>query len=171
MDAQDQTFICNLHLSRLPGVDRRVWLATIDGKFLVRSTYGVLRRLQGYVVDFEARDNCWMFVWSTVIALKVRNFLRRIIHGILPVLANFLRRGISVLNICPICCVTNETVEHALFYCLFSSHVWHEFSGFDLYLMPIILSGILFWSFMLEVWFPNDLQKKAAYICWMIAYN
>lgn len=70
-------------------------------------------------------------------------------------LSNILRRGIEVVNICPICGLNDETAEHVLFYCHYADQVRSEFGSIDLsfYLMDYQGSSFgLSWLVFGRIW-------------------
>lgn len=125
----------------------------------------------GFSFDFARREVCWALIWSAQIAPKVRNFLWCLLHGIVPVFVNLFRRGTAVDNVCTICYLVGETIEHVIFECHFSNRFWLEFGLFDLSLLPQGQSGVQFWSSLMVLWSASNMLEKTAYLCWMIWFN
>ena len=55
---------------------------------------------------------------------KNKYFAWRLLHGVLHVCAMLRRRGIQVDDICLVCGMTGESLQHTFIECHFSREVW-----------------------------------------------
>jgi hypothetical protein len=67
----------------------------------------------------------WEIMWSLNIPSKVKIFLWKALHGVLPGLAILARRHI-ISPQCPICKSGPEDICHILFKCLRAKEIWNE---------------------------------------------
>lgn len=67
------------------------------------------------------RESCeqswWTRVWKLNLPSKVKVFILRVFHGILPCFSALARWGVNYQHSCPICLACAETVEHHLWFC------------------------------------------------------
>lgn len=105
------------------------WPYTSNGDFSVKSAYHAIRN--------EARNQhacpsssmgipkeLWKLVWNAKVPQKIKLFLWKAIHNILPVQENIYRKRISRTKECPLCMKEPETVEHVFFRCDWTRPVW-----------------------------------------------
>ncbi|CAN0900718.1 hypothetical protein LINGRAHAP2_LOCUS21001 [Linum grandiflorum] len=59
----------------------------------------------------------WAKVWSLPLQPKLRFFLWKLIHDILPTSEALLHRGIEMDSLCPVCGMCPETISHLFFSC------------------------------------------------------
>lgn len=111
------------------GNDELWWPYTSNGDFSVKSAYHAIRN--------EARNQhacpsssmgipkeLWKLVWNAKVPQKLKLFLWKAIHNILPVQENIYRKRISRTKECPLCMKEPETVEHVFFRCDWTRPVW-----------------------------------------------
>jgi hypothetical protein len=68
----------------------------------------------------------WEIIWSLNIPSKVKIFLWKALHGVLPGMAILANRHIKVSTQCPVCKNGPEDICHVLFGCLRAKEVWGE---------------------------------------------
>ncbi|KAL8479509.1 hypothetical protein ACS0TY_026418 [Phlomoides rotata] len=104
---------------------------TKNGVYTVRSGYtdGMMAEVDVGDVNIDAYR--WSTVWELDTIPKIRMFVWRLLHGILPTALNLTCRFIDVDPICARCGVELETAEHALRDCRWVCEVWEstEFAG------------------------------------------
>ncbi|KAK6125261.1 hypothetical protein DH2020_041005 [Rehmannia glutinosa] len=98
--------------------DKLVWHHSKDGKYTVKSGYKVAKVLK----DDETRSpassgnnsNLWCWLWALSIPNKVKIFLWRCFHGILPTKEALMRKGVQIDGLCTRCGLGLETNEHVV---------------------------------------------------------
>lgn len=55
---------------------------------------------------------------------KIRNFLWRVCHNVLPTVANLAEKWVQIDEVCSWCHTQVETAVHVLFECEFAREVW-----------------------------------------------
>jgi hypothetical protein len=68
----------------------------------------------------------WDIMWKLNIPRKVKIFLWKALHGVLPELAILAGRHIKVSPQCPICRSGLEDICHIPFKCLRAKEIWNE---------------------------------------------
>lgn len=88
--------------------DKLYWPFTNDGVFNVKSGYQRVRELNAQInlgpsssnsIDYEF----WKNLWHIPIPEKIKHFLWKCCHNILPIRANLARKKIARSDSCPIC--------------------------------------------------------------------
>lgn len=102
--------------------DKMVWIFSKSGQFTVRSCYHNL--VQGKLgVDDEQTSftdsvgGHWNWIWVLRVPPKVRTFLWRACHEILPTRVALMRRHVGANPYCEFCLKEVEKVTHILFAC------------------------------------------------------
>lgn len=110
---------------------KMVWAFSKSGRFTVRLCY--YRLLQGKIGAEDVRLSLansmgrdWNWIWSLRVPPKVRMFLWRACHEILPTRVVLMRRHVGTNPYCQFCSTEVETVTHVLFVCPFFSSIWYE---------------------------------------------
>ncbi|XP_062014434.1 uncharacterized protein LOC133730954 [Rosa rugosa] len=128
-------------ISAIPITDRRipdslVWTHTKNGEFSVRSGYH-FQHLQVHRELFQhphrshnIPSHLWNWIWKLKTIPRIKNFLRRACHGILPTKGTLTRRHIATSAECHMCSHHDESIEHALLTCPWIVSAWfaHPFS-------------------------------------------
>ncbi|KAL4278069.1 hypothetical protein GQ457_03G015870 [Hibiscus cannabinus] len=118
--------------------DELVWANTKNGIYSVRSGYHLAyenNRIFSSAcssADPSIDKDFWKSIWSLKVPSKIRSFIWRACHNILPSNGNLCRRFNGLFGggpTCPRCGEGFENVEHTLFFCPFASTVW-KCSGF-----------------------------------------
>lgn len=66
----------------------------------------------------------WKMIWGANIPQKIKHFLRRVCHNVLPLKENLFKSKLVNSPPCPIGNAHCETVEHALLLCPWTKAVW-----------------------------------------------
>ncbi|RYR18269.1 hypothetical protein Ahy_B03g062876 [Arachis hypogaea] len=116
--------------------DHFVWQHRKDGQYTVRTGYHVAKeekdsKEEGRICKASTSQDwreIWEAIWRLPVPQKVRMFLWKTVHRILPVNTNLHQRRITMTPTCSICQKENETIEHALLLCPWTRAVWFESS-------------------------------------------
>lgn len=106
-----------------------IWPHTKTGEYTVKSGYRIIRKMdQSSTIPVSTATGIdrriWRIIWQLSIPKKIKIFLWKAIHNILPVRDNLARRKIINSGRCILCDQGNETVEHALLFCPWTRPVW-----------------------------------------------
>ncbi|QHO51670.1 Putative ribonuclease H protein [Arachis hypogaea] len=125
--------ICNEILSTpvsaINREDNLYWPWREDGNYSIRTGYYAARRV-GQGIKFgnpstsEDKREIWKEVWRIEVPQKIRMFIWKACHDILPVGSNLYKRKMASDPICQICLKSSETVEHALLLCDWARATW-----------------------------------------------
>lgn len=72
----------------------------------------------------DVQQKTWMKIWKVHAPQKIKLFLWKLCHDILPVKENLRKRRLTEEGICPVCKQCPETLEHALLQCQWTRPVW-----------------------------------------------
>jgi hypothetical protein len=106
------------------------WGFSQNGIYTVRSAYHLQWRHQfgppaGQVVQGSSSANpIWRSIWKLKIPSKIKIFIWRALHGILPLKSILVNRHIGTSGECPICQLGPEDIQHLLFLCPVASDIW-----------------------------------------------
>ncbi|RYR54234.1 hypothetical protein Ahy_A06g029501 [Arachis hypogaea] len=109
--------------------DNLYWPWREDGIYSIRTGYYVARRAEqnmkhGGPSTSENKKEIWKEVWRMEVPQKIKMFLWRACHDILPVGSNLYKRKMAPDPVCQICLKSSETVEHALLLCDWARATW-----------------------------------------------
>ncbi|CAN1811474.1 hypothetical protein LINPERHAP1_LOCUS26233 [Linum perenne] len=145
-----------------PQADQRVWHFSSSGVYSVSSGYelGMQSRPDLFSANLSPMEpSTWISIWSLQMQPKLRFFLWKILHRILPTLHGIMVRVRSetIDPLCEICYDAPETVEHLLLHCVLTRRFLHMCS-----LTPPDLGDThisIYWKFILltqpqlkEIW-------------------
>lgn len=74
-------------------------------------------------------EEMWKKVWNLKVPRKIKFFIWRAIHNIIPTNLNLKNRGSDLSPLCPICNGVVESLDHALMTCLKAKLVWNKISA------------------------------------------
>jgi ribonuclease HI len=107
------------------------WGFTNHGRYTVRSGYHIqwrhlfgARASQLALPGVSALNPVWKNVWRLKVQSKIKIFLWRALHGILPLKAILANRHVGTSGQCPICNQAAEDIKHLLFQCETAKHMW-----------------------------------------------
>lgn len=111
------------------GEDVLIWLHSKSGEYTVKSGYDIIRGMEKPSTDMLSTSSgidkrTWKIIWQLNVSQKIKVFLWKAMHNILPVRDNLVRRRVVNSGRCPLCEQENETVEHALLFCPWTRPVW-----------------------------------------------
>ena len=162
--------------SRLP-LDKLIWVETPNGKFSVRSAYGVAMRLskpedKGANSDNSKMRLFWRTLWGVPLPHKVRHFAWRACKDVLPTKASLKKRNMVQDQTCDGCRAGAETTGRLFWSCPKAREVW---SWSMLAVLPIrdsVQSFIeLLWKLMVEDRVDEDKVAQVVCIAWTMWNN
>ncbi|CAN1146926.1 hypothetical protein LINPERHAP2_LOCUS15565 [Linum perenne] len=119
--------------------DKLVWFLLANGQYSTSSRYSFAMGLKPTKdptsVVAPMHPTVWRAVWSLRVQPKLRFFLWRLCHRILPTIDGLNRRGMELPALCPVCMRQDETLEHLLFICTVTRRFFATIS-LDLYAIP-----------------------------------
>lgn len=130
------------------------WKQEVSGIYSVRSAYRLLQTHKN-LWRREDDNNMWRQVWRIKAPLKTLNLLWRALSHCLPTLSQLWNKYVPVVDVCPICSLHNETIDHALVTFPFVSQCWQ--TG----LPNIILNAASYFS----DWLLHNFQKSTRGMC------
>ncbi|CAN1796485.1 hypothetical protein LINPERHAP1_LOCUS20908, partial [Linum perenne] len=117
--------IQSIPLPRHPQPDRRVWHHSPSGSYSTSSGYEFAMKSRPDLFSMNLspmESSIWLSVWSLEIQPKLRFFLWKILHRILPTMHGIKIRiqSETLDSTCPVCLEGPETIEHLLLHCRIS---------------------------------------------------
>jgi hypothetical protein len=123
--------ILQIPISQELGEDFVAWHKTRNFCFSVRSAYysewehqfGI--KIRSNTGQSSSSSNpVWGIVWKLQVPSKVRIFIWRALHGLIPGMSILANRHIKVPAQCPICKLGAEDIMHLMFTCKRANEVW-----------------------------------------------
>lgn len=120
----DAEAIYRIPLSRRYTSDVLVWLHNKNGQYSVRSGYYTARLLAreskhlGERFNPRAGSDVWAKIWGLHILTKIKVFVWRACHDILPTYDKLRQQRIIDFDLCPVCNQAPETILHSLWECV-----------------------------------------------------
>lgn len=109
--------------------DQHIWRDNNSGSYTVKRAYYTARSILGRPEHLiTQRNGIWKMIWSSNIMPKVKYFLWKWLHGLLPIADIMARRGMSLNSTCCICMEDNETFVHVFGSCSYITKVWNLFN-------------------------------------------
>lgn len=110
-------------------VDILVWLHCKDGKYSVKSRYVIFKKSKSLVASGPSSSHqinpvVWKGIWNLKVPNKIKIFLWRACLNILRTCDNLLKRRCANNDLCSICGLGCETVEHFLLLCEWTKGIW-----------------------------------------------
>ena len=115
------------------------WGYTAHGCYTIRSGYHIqwkhkLGPSAGQLAlpGGSFHNPVWKILWKLKIPSKVKIFVWRVLHEILPLKGILINRHVPVSGACPICHQAAEDVLHLLFKCPTAQEIWRLLNLHDL---------------------------------------
>jgi hypothetical protein len=109
------------------------WNLSKNGRYTVRSGYHAQWRHQfGNPADHlplpgsAATNPVWKCLWQLKLPSKIKIFMWRALHGILPLKGILASRHVGTTSECPICQEDPEDIIHLLFKCPTAMELWES---------------------------------------------
>lgn len=117
-------------IRRTTGQDLLCWPPSKSGEFSVKSGYYEVRKNRMEPTATASSSVCvdgafWKEIWGACVPQKIKIFIWKVCHNILPLRDNLWKKKVVQSKICPICQSEDETIEHALLLCDWTRPVWH----------------------------------------------
>jgi hypothetical protein len=100
------------------------WSYNKNGRYSVKSGYHLQwrhtfgpRANQLALPGTSALNPVWKTVWQLKLPSKIKIFLWRALHGIIPLKSILANRHVGTSGQCPVCLLAAEDVKHLLFQC------------------------------------------------------
>uniref|UniRef100_A0A803QD75 Reverse transcriptase domain-containing protein n=1 Tax=Cannabis sativa TaxID=3483 RepID=A0A803QD75_CANSA len=126
-DIQQAIVVIPLH--SIPTQDAHFWSLTPHGSYTVNSGYHLahsqLHHNEPTPSESKSSTTWWKHLWTLPLPPKVKHFLWRVCHDILPTSHNLFNRKTICSPHCSRCHYHNETLEHALFRCPTAQKIWN----------------------------------------------
>ena len=124
--SMDSGVILSIPLGRSNCLDNLIWHYDLHGLYIVRSGYWVAMEAKGLEGSSNAAVNKaqWEKLWSLKLPSKVKIFLWRAFHGVLPLFDVLNKWDVKCLNGCMRCCKGVESIWHSLWECPSAREVW-----------------------------------------------
>lgn len=110
---EEANLILELELPQISSEDSLCWTASRDGKFSVKSCFGIIQRMDSGM-DF---DQFWGFIWRSGLHENLKLFLWRLASNVLPTKAVLNRRLMGGDILCVLCGQKEEEALHLFKYC------------------------------------------------------
>ncbi|CAA7032495.1 unnamed protein product [Microthlaspi erraticum] len=160
--------------------DFLVWKLNKSGQFSVKSAYWLAYQINKAELLHRAADlpsisTLKEQVWKLQTDPKIQTFLWKILSGAVPVADGLQTRGLKTDDLCQICGLAGESINHVIFNCSIARQVWalsnypHPLNGFD---NGSVFSNIhhLLVNCNNELW-PVELRSCFPWIVWTIWKN
>jgi hypothetical protein len=136
-----QTIFCNVDVGRILEIplhnqgfdDFIAWNFNKNGRYSVRSGYHLQWRHQFgargahlALPGSSALNPVWKELWQMKVPSKIKIFLWRALHGIVPLKSILANKHIGTSGQCPVCMAAPEDVLHLLFQCTAAREVWTD---------------------------------------------
>ena len=114
--------------------DSVIWGWTNNGRFTIKSAYGVAQKWLKECSKRSELGSCsnnskmkviWKVVWQLQCPSKIRHFLWNACKNILPTKNRLMGRGVGQKDSCTMC-GCSETTGHILWGCSYAKKVWCE---------------------------------------------
>lgn len=124
-DEREVEEILKIPISQSSIPDSYFWVGTKHGNYSVKTGYVEAKRMinqkgqkrNASSSRLQEYQGIWKEIWHLDIKPKVKHFIWKATHGILPTKEAMVRRVRNGDKICPRCGNGEETTEHTLFWC------------------------------------------------------
>ena len=133
-DKDEGKQILSIPLGEVPRKDRLFWAFSTTGVYTVKSGYRLAKKEKrmggeewkeaGTSFGRSGVNQHWNFLWGQSVKHKLKHFIWKCLHGILPVNAVIRERCLKGDYVCKGCGEGPETTEHMLFFCSNAKLIW-----------------------------------------------
>ncbi|CAN0873111.1 Uncharacterized mitochondrial protein AtMg00310 [Linum grandiflorum] len=114
--------INSIPLPLSPISDSWVWKLSRNGKYSAASGYRLSYNLRRQVTTSAygpelLNSELWAKVWSSPIQPKLRFFMWKLFHGVLPTSVALADRHMPIPRLCSVCFLDGETIDHLFLSC------------------------------------------------------
>jgi ribonuclease HI len=160
------------------------WNYNKNGRYSVKSGYHLQwrhtfgpRANQLALPGTSALNPVWKSIWRLKLPSKIKIFVWRALHGVIPLKSILANRHVGTSGQCPVCLLAAEDVKHLLFQCETARDLWRTLGLLNLVdeVLQIDRSG----SVILELLFRGQdlmmpgfsslgLKEVVAVTCWYL---
>ncbi|KAM6576935.1 hypothetical protein CsatB_028772 [Cannabis sativa] len=122
----DSDRILTIPLSYFAEMDRLIWHYTSNGSYTVQSGFHLENSLEEQLCSSTSNNHSdwWKFFWNLVLPPKIRIFVWKVLHNILPTAAALFKKKVLTSAECSLCALSWESIGHALFGCKHAKVIW-----------------------------------------------
>ncbi|KAM6596102.1 hypothetical protein CsatA_006626 [Cannabis sativa] len=122
----DSDRILTIPLSYFAEMDRLIWHYTSNGSYTVQSGFHLANSLEEQLCSSTSNNHSdwWKFFWNLVLPPKIRIFVWKVLHNILPTAAALFKKKVLTSAECSLCASSWESIGHALFGCKHAKVIW-----------------------------------------------
>ena len=168
----DASIITSILLSNRNISDKQIWRDSSIGMFTVKSAYIYARKVLGKeICSLDLRKPQWRICWTAKTIPRVKFFVWRLIHEIIPTGFILQKRGLEVDNKCAVCGQLGDSLQHVFMGCKFSEAVWNLCAPEVLTIWESLWDDTDRWGFLLNWLFSKKLVETWMYVVWLIWDN
>ncbi|CAN0887225.1 hypothetical protein LINGRAHAP2_LOCUS15567, partial [Linum grandiflorum] len=106
-----------------PTNDCWIWHYAINGEYKVKSGYRLSRDLTSTKRNIKfgpalLHSSDWTKLWSLPIQPKLKFFMWKVFHDVLPIKEALQQRSVVIDALCPVCGIREESLFHLFFECI-----------------------------------------------------
>ena len=122
----DVSIITSIQLSNRSMPDKQIWRDSSIGRFTVKSAYYHDRKVLGKKNHLlNQRKRLWRICWTAKTTPRVKVFVWRLVHEIIPIGSILQKRGLAVDYRCTVCGQPGDYLQHIFLDCKLSVSVWN----------------------------------------------
>ncbi|KAM7262379.1 hypothetical protein ACFE04_021456 [Oxalis oulophora] len=122
--------ILSIPLPRFPCSDKLFWHFSKQGLYTVKSAYHVALSIVA-ICQFVGEPFQWQRLWNLLIPPKIKEFVWRVYHNVLPSKIRLIQKGLTMDPTCLFCSFEEDTL-HVLLLCERAGAVWSYWDRNDL---------------------------------------
>ncbi|XP_074327368.1 uncharacterized protein LOC141665288 [Apium graveolens] len=147
-------------------VDTWFWNKEKMGQYTVKSSYALLQEDRN--ASHEADAEWWRRMWNLKVPLRVQHFIWRAVRNVLPTKDQLTMKRVPVIEYCPVCNESKETVYHLLVSCPFTGLCWKEL---NITVHNNDLNCFSTWISAASQQYSTRKYQEIIMMCWMIWNN
>ncbi|XVF80384.1 hypothetical protein PTKIN_Ptkin15bG0065700 [Pterospermum kingtungense] len=117
------------------------------------------------------RRKVWDHIWSAKVVPKVKFFMWRVVHGIVPTASTLHYRGLDLETSGRVCGGELETLQHIFFGCLLAIQFWSLAWPSLFSFVSFLVYDVVFWDKVFEFVAGSDKISLFFYSCWCLWLN
>ncbi|XP_074336401.1 uncharacterized protein LOC141673555 [Apium graveolens] len=120
---EDANAILAIHVPQSEVPDRVAWMGSNNGVYSAKSGFHHWFNMQ-FGNSVVPQSIGWRKVWHLKHLNKIKVFIWRFCHNVIPIRRRLRSRGVRIPIICPICSTDIEHMAHLFFDCEFATGCW-----------------------------------------------
>ena len=121
--------------------------------------------------QIQQRNSFWKIVWTARVIPKVKIFMWRLLHNILPTAENLRMKGVNLQGGCLVCGHSDETAVHIMFQCKLSKEVWSSVCPRLMENVDRFVGQTIFWQSIFDWLVQEDVLEQCMITCWQLWCN